>query len=180
MKYLIPCSKRKKNPELFPNDAVESNLENLSFNNTLGDRRNEIVGQYTAELNWGKCLPAYKLYDGMIYTPISDENWENNGDSIYIMSALFGLVKHDDKLPLYDLNICSSNNLNKGKTPKSIWQRQNLLCEVLQGEMFTDLLSDNYRLVVPDCKVLVRPGEVDFRYDRGPKRGKWLNDKLNE
>jgi cytoplasmic iron level regulating protein YaaA (DUF328/UPF0246 family) len=179
MIYLITCCKTKK----CPSDVggfKKSTLTDLSFNNELEESRKELIKRYEGNLDWERCLPAYKLYCGRLYKPISDDVWRNSGSDILILSALFGWIRYDDLIPIYDLRMDSTSNLSERITPKTFWKKSGKLCEVLRKikDRFTDLLSNNYRESLGDCKeILIIPD--DFGKDRGTARGEWLNDKLN-
>jgi cytoplasmic iron level regulating protein YaaA (DUF328/UPF0246 family) len=178
MKYLIPCTGKKRCPTLYGEENRQSSLANLSFNNELGATRNLIIRHYINQLDWSKCLPAYRLYAGKIFQPISKDNWSAHGGNVLILSALFGIVKYDDLLPIYDLKMDSSNNLNIQRRPLAIWSKSGELCNVLaQYNEVTDLLSNSYRDAIGDCDSLITFN--DFDRDRGSARGGWLNDHLN-
>jgi cytoplasmic iron level regulating protein YaaA (DUF328/UPF0246 family) len=52
------------------------------------------------------CLPAWQLYSGVgarLYPRINNVNWTNTKTDVKILSALFGLIKHTDLIPYYDL-----------------------------------------------------------------------------
>jgi cytoplasmic iron level regulating protein YaaA (DUF328/UPF0246 family) len=175
MAYLITCSGSKQIPE----DFIESALDNLSYNETLLEARQEILNLTGIELTWNNTLPAWKLYSGnrsRLYNHVSEQNWNKPCTDVKILSALFGWIKHTDFVPYYNLKM-TDRVLNRSIW--SIWYDMNILEEIINTEDI-DLLSQPYRKAIHGsvASVANHPGIVFHGY--GDQHGKWLNKKLTE
>jgi len=176
MAYLIPCAGSKVRPVTFN----QSSIENLSHNDLLFEARLNLINILNIELDWDKTLPAWKLYSGpysRIYPQVTGENWQNPNVDIKILSALFGIIKHTDLLPYYDLAM-SDRILNIGKI-STYWRNLNLLPQLIHAND-VDLLSGVYReaLNILGNPICFTPNII-WRDRYGVHRGQWLNDQLN-
>jgi cytoplasmic iron level regulating protein YaaA (DUF328/UPF0246 family) len=145
----------------------------------LNNYRKILIELSEIKLDWNRTLPAWKLYSGnysKLYPQVSEQNWTKPNTDVKILSALFGWIKHTDRIPYYDLQMKSKIGINN-KFVYRIWNEfdvlQNLVCET-----DIDLLSDNYRKAINNNAQLnaIQPN-VRFT-DRGVQKGRWLNEKL--
>jgi cytoplasmic iron level regulating protein YaaA (DUF328/UPF0246 family) len=172
MSYLITCSGSKLYPE-----STSSSLEELSFPE-LNKFRKIIITSSDCELDWAKTLPAWKLYSGKysrLYPQVTEENWIKQKTDILILSALFGWIKHTDRIPFYDLKM--KDKLNN-KSVLQIWRDFNVLQSFI-GINDIDLLSKDYRNAISKGGIInAKRPNVAFT-DRGVQKGKWLNNQLD-
>lgn len=173
MSYLITCSGSKKCPESVPNT-----LDNLS-NPELNKHRKKVIELSGIELDWNRTLPAWKLYSGnysRLYPQVSELNWTKANTDVKILSALFGWIKHTDRIPYYDLQMKSKIGKNN-KSVYRIWNEFKVLQNYINNDD-VDLLSDDYRKAIDNkAKLIATKPNVVFT-DRGVQKGKWLNEQL--
>lgn len=167
MTFIIPCTRTKNNP-LDYIECQPSMLENLSFNEELNEIRQNLIQETYPAINWNYCLPAWKLYAGRLYVPVIEENWVKNAD-IKIVSALFGIIRHTDLIPNYDLNI------NK---VYAFWRNVNLNIFIDENNDI-DLLSGNYRRAFNITGDPIAHVPQVWTESYGTQRGNWLNNQLN-
>ena len=167
MTFIIPCSSNKRNPLINP-ESQPSNLENLLFDEHLNQIRQDLIQEKNQDLDWNHCLPAWKLYTGRLYTQVNIDNWLKNVD-IKIVSALFGVIRHTDLIPYYDLAM--------DRQLHAFWRNINL--NIFFEENDKDLLSINYRKAFNynGNPIAFVPEVWNDRY--GVHRGNWLNNQLN-
>jgi cytoplasmic iron level regulating protein YaaA (DUF328/UPF0246 family) len=102
---------------------------------------------------------------------------------VYIISALFGIIRGTDYLPTYDLAI--DDELHKDQIiehPSEFWKgKLDLIIEKLinEGNVIYDLLSDNYRKVIPTSAEKLKSTGEKWKYDRGSRRGEWLKQNIH-
>jgi cytoplasmic iron level regulating protein YaaA (DUF328/UPF0246 family) len=171
MSYLITCSGSKLCPE-----SISSTLEVLSFPE-LNEYREKIIFLSSIKLDWNRTLPAWKLYSGKysrLYPQVSEQNWIKQKTDVKILSALFGWIKHTDRIPYYDLQM--KDKLDK-ITVYKIWREFNVLHQYIDKND-TDLLSTDYRKAINTNGIInaTQPDEVFT--DRGVQKGRWLNSQL--
>jgi len=168
MTFIIPCSRTKNNP-INNLESQPSNLQNLSFDEHLNEIRHNLIQEENVDLDWNYCLPAWKLYAGRLYVPVAEENWMQNVD-IKIVSALFGIIRHTDLIPIYDLEM--NNHLH------FFWRNVNLNMFIDENNDI-DLLSANYRKAFNNLgnPIAIIPQVWNDRY--GTHRGNWLNNQLD-
>lgn len=177
MTFLISCSGSKRQPtHLNP-----SKIETLSYSQTLNDARLELLELTNTRLDWDYTLPAWKLYSGTynkLYRQVTDANWQKPNTDIIIVSALFGLLKHYDLIPIYNVSITDKiPGINKSIS--SYWQKYNLNQNINNNNVI-DLLFAKYRKAFN--KKGDRIGEipnVPWKDNYGTHKGKWLNQQLN-
>jgi cytoplasmic iron level regulating protein YaaA (DUF328/UPF0246 family) len=178
MSYLITCSKAK----VIPNRINPSSLQNLSYPQ-LNEIRQTLINQYQMQkntvLNWDRCLPAWQLYSGpgaRLYPRVTNVNWTKPNTDVTILSALFGLIKHTDLIPYYDLQMKSKIGKNN-KCVYRIWNEFQVLHNYISNDDI-DLLSDDYRKAINNKAQLnaIQPNVIFS--DRGVQKGRWLNEKL--
>jgi len=175
MAYLITCSGSKR--EIL--NGQKSKISDLSFDQQLRTTRELIIEKVGIKLDWTNTTPAYQLYSGKysrLYPQVSLQNWERRNTNILILSALFGWIRHTDKIPYYDLEITDwVSNLPVWK----FWLEKGNLNTFI-SEKDIDLLSPNYRKAISKNGFIAAqvPKNVHFT-DRGVQKGKWLNNQLN-
>jgi cytoplasmic iron level regulating protein YaaA (DUF328/UPF0246 family) len=175
MTYLIPCSSSKQEPV----DNVRGSLDDLFMNEELYLLRNELIAHSGIPLDWSKTLPAFQLYTGpksVIYNRVTQENWLKKGADTLILSALFGWVRHTDRLPYYDLKMHGRQNLPW--SPYIFWRDNVDLRALISGHQpCVNLLSNNYRRALRHANIGQRPHEY---IGRGHNIGVYLNTQLNQ
>jgi cytoplasmic iron level regulating protein YaaA (DUF328/UPF0246 family) len=200
--YLIPCSARKISEENLENKSFK--IEELEFNEELGKHRKIIIYNLINakshkrkkqngsticvinNFNFNLTAQAYKLYsEGRFYNNNASCSlkWSLKDQSkIYIISALFGIIKADNHIPLYDLAMTDELNDHneyaigfwKGKLDDIIEK----LCN--DGKTVYNLLSENYKKCLDQkTQDLMTIPEIKYaRSDSSGKRGKWLEQDL--
>jgi cytoplasmic iron level regulating protein YaaA (DUF328/UPF0246 family) len=174
--YLINCSKCKT----IPYEDRWSSPQAISFHKELGQYRAQLLElnpQIT--LDWEKTLPAWELYRGSrsrLYSRVTIENWTKPCTSVWILSALFGWVKHTDLLPNYDLRMTDKIADNDLRVYK-FWRQADCLSQLITSDHI-DLLSKDYlrALSAKDLNLLIP--DRNFT-DRGVQKGDWLQQQLN-
>lgn len=175
MAYLITCAGSKRQP--IKNISC---LQELSFHQTLGDaRKNLIALNPQIQLDWSCTIPAWQLYSGnrsKIYPQITHVNWTKECVEIKILSALFGWVNHTDLLPIYDLRMCD-RIVQTNQIIYRYWHDQNLLSQLI-NQNDIDLLSQDYRKAVHgNANPVATLPNMHFN-DYGVQKGLWLNNQL--
>lgn len=174
MRYLLNCSGKKFNPK----EKNLGQLGELSFNNELYTYRREIINSSKIQLDWTKTLPAWKLYsEGIVYKQVSEQNWLNENTDIIILSALFGWIKHTDKIPYYDISM-NKHKIN-GKLVYRLWLEYDVLGGFINKNKDIDLLTQPYRKAIHNKKdpVALTPYSK-FKDNYGNHKGKWLDKEL--
>lgn len=199
--YLIPCSSKKIQLEKMENKKF--NIEKLEFNNELGKyrkiileklkntnshkrKKNGITNSIINSLNLIKTAQANVLYsEGKLYNTKSSEsiNWnKNKKEKIYIISALFGIIRADNYIPNYDLAMTDEIDNVKNYAQK-FWKGK--MDEIIKnlvedGNIVYNLLSKNYCNIF-NSKIIsltIIP-KIDYKKsDANGKRGKWLKNNL--
>jgi len=197
--YLLNCSGKKiKNQDL---KDIPFKLENLAFNTLIGEERKElldIIQQKNIELyssdnkkkiennlNFSRTEKAYLIYSkGKVYNAANSKNWsENETSNVYILSALFGIIKATDYIPIYDLALDYRLN-NEPFFFKKYWKKNgkiDMIINQLKDEnvILINLLSNNYNSVInSNHNNLVNPGII--WNDRGDSKGKWLKNQFEK
>jgi cytoplasmic iron level regulating protein YaaA (DUF328/UPF0246 family) len=134
--------------------------------------------------NFDRTSPANKLYnEGKFYKPANSFIWgPKENTKIYIVSALFGLVRADNYLPWYDLAITDSVSGIKNYA-KEFWKNKlnTILNElVISNYTIINLMGKDYSSII-DKKYTQGPNLVLCSNDRSnaPKlRGEWLKSQL--
>ena len=174
MTYLIPCSSSKK----VPVDIQHGSLDDLYMSELLGPHRNELIARRGIPLTWCRTMPAYQLYSGsrsVIYSRISYENWMKPCVQVLILSALFGWVRHTDRLPYYDLKMNGKQGLPM--SPEKFWRDKVDLVGLLGHHDYVDLLSKNYKKALRAADMGDRPLEY---IGRGQNIGDYLETQLTQ
>lgn len=206
--YLIPCSSSKISKKELENK--EFKFENLAFNNELGKFRKELIGKLKIselnnthirekkvkknkiiiniknEFNFNKTAQAHKIYsEGKLYYKYSSYSikWTSKEkEKIYIISALFGIIRADNYIPLYDLAMTDEIDRNKNYA-QGFWKGKlddiiKNLCK--DGKTVYNLLSENYKKCLDqNTQYLMTIPEIKYTgSDSSGKRGKWLEQDL--
>jgi len=174
--YLIGCSKSKNRPII----RRRGDLCNLAFNNELGRQRfNLIRSNPQIQLDWEYTLPAWELYSGpksRLYSRVLRDNWQKEDAEVYILSALFGWIRHTDLIPFYDLAM--SDGILHYKNVSDYWKESGSLGIIPNNSV--DLLSKVYRQAVNGHAALTgNLGSQNWRDNYGYHKGEWLNQQLN-
>jgi cytoplasmic iron level regulating protein YaaA (DUF328/UPF0246 family) len=112
---LIPCCKSKQKGGVTKNQSESSILDYLtkSKKERLSDLRNELAN-YFSDIDHAEYMEAYKRYNGVIYRRVLPETWEKLSKNckldLVIISAFYGLLKYDDWICDYNLNIDHFSN----------------------------------------------------------------------
>jgi cytoplasmic iron level regulating protein YaaA (DUF328/UPF0246 family) len=173
MAFIISCSGRKICPLQNPN-SQPSTIEALSFNEELLIWRNQNIENHNVILDWNYCLPAWQLYSGRLYSQVEENNWIKSNTKVLIVSALFGLIKHTDLIPTYDLFMTDGNN-----GIASYWRENVDLNEFINEQYDVDLLFKKYRKAFNINGERVSQFNIQNFIGRGHNQGKWLNQQLN-
>jgi cytoplasmic iron level regulating protein YaaA (DUF328/UPF0246 family) len=204
--YLIPCSSDKNKNQLV-NKKFE--LDRLEFNAEIGKYREELIRilankkshirnnkNINNDFNFNQTAQAHKLYSkGRLYNIKSSNslNWtQKSKEKIYIISALFGIIRADDYIFMYDLAMTDEIDGDKNFAKKYWKGKLDLIIEKLSKNdtVIYSLLSKDYsycinKKLVNSLKTQEYLGisEIDInKNDRNScpgKRGKWLNRDLN-
>lgn len=197
--YLIPCSSSKISKKELENKKFK--FENLEFNNELGKfrkiifdkllnakshkrKKNKSSIDISNSFDLEFTAQAHKLYSkGKYYHSTSSDslNWtENDKEKIYIVSALFGIIKANNYIPLY--NLAMGDEINNHKNfAKKFWKGKldSIVEKLLKNGYFVyNLLSQDYSYCLnkKSLSLIIKPNEK-FN-SRGEQQGKWLKKQL--
>ena len=180
-KYIIPCCGRKISEATLL--QLVQPFDTLSFDNELSGYRDEIMAIYIAngkEINFNLSAPAHKLYSkGNLYNSANSFTWNNGqAEQVYIISALFGIIKATDKIPLYNLSM--TDNIN-GFNPKIFWQGKldSIIEHLTNNFPVVDLLSQNYKDAIQHSQQFLIDAGMVWTDKYGRHRGRWLWERLN-
>ena len=191
--FLVPCS-NKKEPSL---NQIPKGRRKLSFDDELGKYRKDLIKRLEnctrhvrkkeildkQIINLEKGLSAHKLYSlGILFNEAESNTWiEAKAEKVYIISALFGIIKSTDYIPTYDLAM--NDILFKGDSetsPSKFWKgKLDSVIEKLikDGFIIYDLLSDEYRVVLNESNRLEKLTNK-WTDSYGYHRGRWLKENL--
>ena len=202
--YFVPCCSKKDTQSLSDNFSNKP----LSFDEELKEHRNTILSAliYSTKhirkkndvtinvqnyINLKQKASAHLFYNGRFYNAASAKYWTKEQTSkIYIISALFGIIRADDYIFNYDLamedKLISPNYLNGQEfTPKDFWKGKldNLIQKFISenNAIIYNLLSDNYLDILEKNDLLQNP-PIDFDFNdrnaRSIRRGEWIANHL--
>jgi cytoplasmic iron level regulating protein YaaA (DUF328/UPF0246 family) len=176
MTYFISCSGEKR---CVSRESTEvSNLESLIGFPELHEARTELIGLLGIKLDWNQTLPAYKLYNGKVFKKVSLENWNKKNAHIIIVSALFGLIKHNEYIPDYNL-IMTDKIPETNELISTFWKNKNI-SQFVSMEKDVDLLFSKYRKAFNNKgDIIANEPKILWRDKYGSHKGEWLNDQLN-
>jgi len=140
MLVLLPPSEGKAEPEA--GDPLD--LGSLAFAEELGGRREQVLDAFDPSLREAPAAPAANVYTGVLFqrlelprVPIKARR------QVLIFSALWGVVRPDDRIPFYKLP--SKAKLKGIGAPAAYWRPA--LTEALpdeEGELIVDMRSGAY------------------------------------
>ncbi len=135
---LLPPSEGKNSVE----KGKLVNLSSLSFAKELAETRKKTLSAMGAKVNKLPTARAIDVYSGVLYQALDFDSLNSASKkraikSIVIISALFGAVKLEDKIPSYKLDMAKS--LPKLGSLNSLWKK--VLPEALE-QIKTDLIID--------------------------------------
>jgi cytoplasmic iron level regulating protein YaaA (DUF328/UPF0246 family) len=183
MSYLITCSGSKVEPNQI-NPSILNNLSHPQLNPT----RQILINEYQVQkgnLDWNMCLPAWQLYSGTrakLYPQVSNIKWTNPNTDVTILSALFGLIKHTDLIPYYDLKIDNNIIVNNNSIQVNKYWRDNvdLNQNIYINPDDIDLLSVVYRKALNQLgNPVAKTPNVIWKDKQGYYKGVWLNTQLD-
>ena len=123
--------------------------------------------------------PAYERYTGRtLYSADVKATISINPNQVFIVSALFGLIRPSDLIPYYDLKM----DKKKGdmKVPTYLFWRNLAVLPDMINTNDVDLLSENYKKALNSNGIITAVSPKGFRYsDRGDCVGYWLENELN-
>jgi cytoplasmic iron level regulating protein YaaA (DUF328/UPF0246 family) len=205
--FLIPCSSSKISKKEL--EKTRFKFKNLSFHKKLGKHRKKLIKilkisecegkhkrvkkdtknkqSYTEEIKnefiFKKTAQAHKLYSkGKYYHRNSSDslNWtENDKEKIYIVSALFGIIKANNYIPLY--NFAMGDEVDNQKNfAKTFWKGKLdliIIDLINKGYSVCNLLSKDYSYCLNKSLSLLKDEQKKFK-GRGEQQGKWLKKQL--
>ena len=202
--YLITCSTKDSNKLLqeFHNKPLSFDNELKGYRDTLFSvlknsnyhkRKNE-KDEIKNKLDFTKNYKAHEFYNGSFYEDAKAKSWTDNQTSkVYIMSALYGIIRSDDYIIDYDLmmtDTLSSNVYNNGKefTPQEFWKGK--LEKILEkikidnNAIIYNLLADkDYCAVIKNKNLFINPIKQPCKGDKKKckkKTRKWFVRHINE
>jgi hypothetical protein len=140
--YLISCSSEKNHANGQP-----SSLLNLSFSDILLPCRKLLISYYEAingPLDWGNCMPAHERYVGRtLYSQAIRNAISANNNQVLIVSALFGLIRPNDLIPDYNLQM---KDILNHQYVNTFWREQNETCKkcILNEVLFSIKTDKNH------------------------------------
>jgi cytoplasmic iron level regulating protein YaaA (DUF328/UPF0246 family) len=140
MLVLLPPSEGKTEPEA--GEPVD--LGSLAFAEQLGERRQQLLDALDPELREAPAAPAAEVYTGVLFKRLElPELSAKARRQVLIASALWGVVRPDDRIPHYKL---PPKEKPKGIGPLAKFWRP-ALAEALPdkaGELIVDMRSSAY------------------------------------
>lgn len=140
--YLISCSNEKNH-----SNGQASSLLNLSFSDLLLPCRKKLITHYEAihgTLDWENCMPAHERYIGRtLYSHAVRNAISANNNQVLIVSALFGLIRPNDLIPDYDLQM---KDILNHQYVNTFWREQNETCKkcILNEVLFSIKTDKNH------------------------------------
>jgi cytoplasmic iron level regulating protein YaaA (DUF328/UPF0246 family) len=196
--FLITCSSSKIKEKELKDKSFD--FENLSFNKELKQYRKELIEIITNpktvhlrkqkiitnKINFSKTELAYLVYsEGKFYNEHAacSKDWSIEvTQKNYIVSALFGLIRADDYIPLYDLAMNDKIN-NCRNFAQKFWKGKldNLIFQLHKngGKIYNLLSIDYSNCFNEQSKGLLITPKIEFTKSDAPlKRGRWLKSIL--
>jgi len=140
MLVLLPPSEGKAEPGA--GEPVD--LDGLAFAKELGDRREAVLDAFDPALRQAPAAPAAEIYTGVLFQRLELSRVPAKARKrALIFSALWGVVRPDDRIPYYKLP--PKTKLKKIGAPASYWRPA--LGEALPdkpGELIVDMRSGAY------------------------------------
>lgn len=140
MLVLLPPSEGKSHPEA--GEPVD--LGSLAFAEELGERRAELLDAFDPALREAPASPAAEVYTGVLFQRLElPELSPRARRRILISSALWGMVRPEDRIPHYKFP--PKTRLSGIGAPAAYWRPA--LAEALpdkEGELIVDMRSGAY------------------------------------
>jgi cytoplasmic iron level regulating protein YaaA (DUF328/UPF0246 family) len=140
MLVLLPPSEGKARPE----EGELLDLDALAFAAELGERRTELLEAFDPGLREAPVAPAAEVYTGVLFKRLQlPELPEATRGQVLIASALWGVVRPDDRIPYYKL---PPKTRLEGIGPLTAYWRP-ALAEALpdeRGDLVVDMRSAAY------------------------------------
>jgi len=140
MLVLLPPSEGKAHPET----GGSVDLGSLAFAEQLSERREELLGALDPELQKAPATPAAEVYTGVLFKRLELPQLPAKARRrVLIASALWGVVRPDDRIPYYKL---PPKEKLDGIGPLAKYWRP-ALAEALpdeEGELIVDMRSGAY------------------------------------
>jgi len=140
MLVLLPPSEGKTEPEA--GDALD--LASLVFADALTERREEVLDAFDSGLRDAPTAPAASVYTGVLFQRLELPRVPTKARrQVLIFSALWGVVRPDDRIPFYKLP--PKTKLKGIGAPAAYWRPA--LTEALpdeEGELIVDMRSGAY------------------------------------
>jgi uncharacterized protein len=140
MLVLLPPSEGKAEPEA--GDPLD--LGSLAFASELGERREQVLDAFDPGLRKAPVAPAAEVYTGVLFQRLQlPELPAKARRQVLIFSALWGVVRPDDRIPFYKLP--PKTKLAGIGAPAGFWRPA--LTEALpdeEGELIFDMRSAAY------------------------------------
>ena len=182
-----PCSKNFNNKSLSFYEELKNDrdfmMSVLKSPTTQHTRiiKNDIPNNINCKIN----EKAHVLYNGSFYKDAKAKCWtENQASKVYIMSALYGIIRADDYIIKYDLmmtDTLSTYYYNNGKcfTPQEFWKgKLDIILKKIKTDKNTkiyNLLADeDYNTVIKDKKIIIRK-----KMDK-EKLKSWFTEQINK
>ena len=180
--FLITCSKKDRSV------LKNFNNTNLSFDNELKNDRDIMMSvlrfptthtriienvnkNIQNSINCKIIEKANVFYNGSFYEAAKAKCWtKNQASKVYIMSALYGIIRADDYIIKYDLmmtDTLSSSLYKNGEffTPQKFWRGK--LDKILKkiktdnnAEIYNFLADEEYNTVIDDKKIVSSPKKL--------------------
>ena len=140
MLVLLPPSEGKAEPEA----GAPVDLGSLAFAEELGERREAVIDAFDPALREAPAAPAADVYTGVLFKRLELPHLPAKGRrQVLIFSALWGVVRPDDRIPYYKLP--PKTKLKGIGAPPAYWRPG--LTEALpdkEGELIVDMRSGAY------------------------------------
>ncbi|HEX5989576.1 MAG TPA: peroxide stress protein YaaA [Solirubrobacterales bacterium] len=140
MLILLPPSEGKARPEA--GDPVD--LDSLVFADELGEKRAELLEAFDPGLREAPAAPAHKVYTGVLFKRLElPELSAAARKRVLIASALWGVVRPDDRIPYYKFP--PKTRLEGIGAPNAFW-RPTLAAALpdSDGDLVVDMRSGAY------------------------------------
>jgi cytoplasmic iron level regulating protein YaaA (DUF328/UPF0246 family) len=196
---LVPCTSIKSDAK-----GVKSDLISLSFHEELYQQRKQIIDLYThadciicgrnfikeestapkRNLDWENCLPACQRYTGVIYSHVEAQNWQK-ADNVLIVSPLWGIIRPQDKIPNYSLEMCDFLIDKKNNIHTRIWKLWRPALDNLINKLTKN--QKPYTLLYKKCSLGFEVNTrntfespiTNWNDNYGHNKGRWLNNYLS-
>jgi len=140
MLVLLPPSEGKAHPE----GGEKLDLDSLVFAEELGEQREQLLDAFDSELRVAPAGAAAEVYTGVLFGRLKlPKLGKRARGRVLIASALWGLVRPDDRIPYY--RFPPKTKLKGIGAPAAYWRPA--LAEAMpdrEGELIVDMRSGAY------------------------------------